>query len=212
MSEESGQIVKENIGGYFSEWHDKARSLPLEPSSLSEMFALQLTIFPLSQEYIARFSAQALLACFYMANLDNYRRIFEVDYPNGEIEDLEKLQLREEETDKWLTDRFPKELENLGSRISNLEEYGILHKFLENTRQKIIRRQQDLSEFSAQLSFFDEPKKFLSRVNDALGHSYTISGRGQAQTPLGTVKGDFHAYFFKYKELEKNPYVTSDLW
>lgn len=209
MREESKQIVKESMDSYFGEWRDKASPLPLEPSSLSEMFAIQLTIFPRTQQYIARFSAQALLACFYMANLDNYRRIFEADYPNGEIEDLEKLQLREEETDRWLAERFPKDLENLGARVSNLEEYGILHQFLENTRQKIIRRQQDFKEFSAQLSFFDEPKKFLRRVNDALGHKHTLSGRGEAPTPWGTFKGVLHGYF-EYKELEKGPHAIAE--
>ncbi|MBN2378692.1 hypothetical protein JXM67_02685 [candidate division WOR-3 bacterium] len=209
MSEKSKQIVKKSIGDYFGEWQDKSRPLPLEPSTLSEMFAIQLTIFPRTQEYIARFSAQALLACFYMSNLDNYRRIFETDYPSGEIEDLENLQLREEETDRWLAERFPKDLENLGARVSNLEEYEILHRFLENTRQKIIRRQQDFKEFSAQLSFFDEPKKFLRRVNDALGHTHILSGKGEAQTPLGTFKGVLHGYF-EYKELEKGPYAIAE--
>jgi len=178
MTKESGQLIKSSFcEEIISRWVDSDQSLPLSPANLIEKFAAQMEIFPGTIEWIVRFSAQTLAAIFYMTHLDDYKRMLETDYPEGWK--LDEVRHRDSETEKWIAEELPKNLENLSQRIETYEQYEMFYDLLANTRHKIIRRQKDYNDFNAQLSFFDEPKKFLLWANDFLGHKFPISGRGE---------------------------------
>jgi len=134
---------------------------------------------PKRQKWIARFSAQAILARFYLLHLEDYERmfkdVFQIDhgeYSNLSEQERVKLKEREQENDKWLDTELAQSVNSLGQRIVNLRELDVLCKLLKDTQRSIAlvkEHYEDYTMFDAQLSFFDEPMKFVLRINEALG-------------------------------------------
>lgn len=172
MSQESGKIA-ECSGRMAMLFKD------LAPQALAERFAFQMKRSPKREKWIARFSAQAILAGFYLQHLEDYERmfkdVFQVDggeYFNLSEQERVKLKEREQENDKWLDTELAQNINSLGQRISNLGELDVLCRLLRDTQRRIAKLKEhyaDYTEFEAQLSFFDEPMKFVLRINEKLG-------------------------------------------
>jgi hypothetical protein len=173
MSEESGQIARsENGTGLLFRIEDYT------PSVLASKFAFQMERTPKKEKWIARFSAQAILAGFYLQHLEDYERmfkdVFQVDrdeYSKLSEQEAIKVKQREKENDKWLVIELAESIYSLGQRIVNLRELDVLCKLLRDTQRKITlikEHYEDYTMFDAQLSFFDEPMKFVLRINEKL--------------------------------------------
>ncbi|MCK4333427.1 hypothetical protein KAX06_01425 [candidate division WOR-3 bacterium] len=169
----------------------------LAPAVLADKFAFQMERSPKREKWIARFSAQALLAGFYLQHLTDYDRMFKVvfqvdsdDYSRLPDAEIINVQQREAKNQYWLDVELAESFNRLGRRISTLQELEVLTKLLRDTQRRISRRQEDYTEFDAQISFFDEPMKFVLKINEVLGPFVYLSGEFEDEDFV--AEGSFH--------------------
>lgn len=177
---EGGNSMTEN-SGQLAEYSGRMAVLfgDLAPNVLADKFAFQMQRSPKREKWIARFSAQAILAGFYLQHLEDYERmfkdVFQLDhekYSDLSEQEAIKVKEREKENDKWLDIELAESIYSLGRRILNLRELEVLCRLLKDTQKRIVKLKEHYAgytEFEAQLCFFDEPMKFVLRVNEKLG-------------------------------------------